>query len=183
MKHIGLIIPVYNEQAYLPPFLAALSSHFKNTKEISHILFVNDGSTDKTARILRAYARKHTNVIILENSINGNLLYQEIFSKTTNNIGLVNLVLGEGNPISGDFPNITWKTTNYLEVELDINNSGNYTVLGINKLQAVPYSLFSKDALHAIYADTASFVKTMPGDKTVKLDFGPTGGISTNNAS
>ena len=120
---------------------------------------------------------------ILDNAINGNLLYQETFSQTTNDIGLVNLVLGEGNPISGNYSNITWKTTNYLKVELDANNSGNYIILGINKLQAVPYSLFSKNALHAIYADTASFVKSVSGDKILKLSFGPTNGISTNNAS
>ncbi|RKX17231.1 MAG: hypothetical protein DRP35_11280, partial [Candidatus Zixiibacteriota bacterium] len=52
----------------------------------------------------------------------------------------------------------------------------------INKLQAVPYSLFSKNALHSTYADTAFYVKST-GDKTIKLEFGPTGSISTNNAS
>ena len=120
---------------------------------------------------------------ILENSINGNILYQEVFTPTTNNFGLINLVIGEGNPISGNYSGITWQSTNYLKVELDANNTGNYTVLGINKLQAVPYSLFSKDALHSTYADTASFVKSVASDKILKLSFGPSSGISTNDAS
>ncbi len=120
---------------------------------------------------------------ILDNSISGNTLYQEIFSSTTNEFGLVNIIIGEGIPTIGNYNNISWKATNYLKVELDEDNSGNYTILGINKLQSVPYSLYSKDAMHAIYADTASFVKSISGEKIIKLLFGPTNGISTNNAS
>jgi len=94
---------------------------------------------------------------ILDNGITGNTIYQETFTPTTNTFGLVNLVIGEGNPTIGNYNSVLWKSTNYLKVELDAVNSGNYTILGINKLQSVPYALYSKDALHATYADTASF--------------------------
>ena len=119
----------------------------------------------------------------MDNGISGNTLYQEVFSSTTNKFGLVNLVIGDGNPTIGNYDSIPWQTSKYLKVELDANNSGDYTVLGINKLQSVPYSLYSNDALHATYADTASFVKSISGDKIIKLAFGPTNGISTNSAS
>jgi len=125
----------------------------------------------------------HLRFSILDNGISGNTLYQEIFSSTTNKFGLVNLVIGDGNPTIGNYDNIPWQTSNYLKVELDADNSGNYTILGINKLQSVPYSLYSNDALHATYADTASYVKSISGDKIIKLAFGPTNGISTNSDS
>ena len=70
MKNIALIIPVYNEASYLPTFLITLTSHIKKIPEISHVIFVDDGSTDRTSGILKSYSKSHKNIVIIKNSTN-----------------------------------------------------------------------------------------------------------------
>ena len=63
MEKISLIIPCYNEEESLPPFYEELN---RVTKEMSNyefeILFVDDGSKDKTLPILKEFAEKDERV-------------------------------------------------------------------------------------------------------------------------
>lgn len=122
-------------------------------------------------------------ISILDNDISGNTIYQETNAVSTNEFGLLNLIIGEGNPTIGDFNGISWKNSNYFKVELDADNTGNYDLLGINKLQSVPYAFFAEKSNKSTYADTAFYVNNVIGDKTIKLEFGPSGGISTNSST
>ena len=45
---------------------------------------------------------------IIQGSVNGNAVYQETFSLSTNSYGLVNLDIGLGTVISGSFSTIDW---------------------------------------------------------------------------
>lgn len=72
-------------------------------------------------------------------------LYQEIHATATNSYGLVNLVIGHGQSILGDFPTIDWKAGNhYLKVEVD--KGLGYIYMGTNQLVSVPYSLLSLES-------------------------------------
>ncbi len=75
----------------------------------------------------------------LEGSNSGTLRYQETRGVTTDAYGMVNTVIGEGSTVSGAFSNIDWTKANYLKVE--VNVSGSYISLGVNKFQSVPYAL------------------------------------------
>ncbi len=90
---------------------------------------------------------------ILQTNETGNSVYTETFTTTTNSYGLVNLNIGEGTPVSGDFTTIDWGADSYfLKVELDETGGTNYTHIGTSKLNSVPY------ALHAKTAETAGNV-------------------------
>ncbi len=73
----------------------------------------------------------------------GTILYQEMFSETTNQFGLVSLNIGLGSPvIIGTFNAIDWKNdSKFLEVE--IADGADYYSLGISEFYSVPYALFS----------------------------------------
>ncbi|NSW46428.1 MAG: hypothetical protein HPY79_11500, partial [Bacteroidales bacterium] len=45
---------------------------------------------------------------IVENNANGNVIYSETQTATTNNLGLVVLAVGNGNNPQGSFSNIQW---------------------------------------------------------------------------
>ncbi|NJR65972.1 MAG: glycosyltransferase family 2 protein, partial [Leptolyngbyaceae cyanobacterium CRU_2_3] len=52
LPRVSVIVPAYNGDRFLS---AALASVFNQTYTDSEIIVVNDGSTDKTAEVLKAY--------------------------------------------------------------------------------------------------------------------------------
>jgi len=76
---------------------------------------------------------------ILENSTTGNAVFVEQHNKTTNDFGLVNLEIGKGIPVTGNFSSIDWESNTYfLKIEID----GEY--MGTIQLVSVPYALHAK---------------------------------------
>ncbi len=66
---IWLVLPAYNEEKGLPPLLDSVLEEFGRERLDLQILVVNDGSTDGTREILRAYADSH-GLIALDNPVN-----------------------------------------------------------------------------------------------------------------
>lgn len=86
-------------------------------------------------------------VSILQGSPSGTAVYEESFSPTTSQFGLVNVVIGQGTVISGDFTTIDWSAgPYYAEVSADETGGTSYSVLGTQQLMSVPYSLYAETA-------------------------------------
>ena len=84
-------------------------------------------------------------ISLLKNSDVGTILYRETHNILTNSNGIATIQIGSGNSDIGNYFNIEWTKDNvYVKVELDINNSGQYTIVGTTQLLAVPYALFAK---------------------------------------
>ena len=82
---------------------------------------------------------------IQQGSIGGAIVYQETFSPTTNAYGLVNLEIGNGTVVSGDFTTIDWAAGPYfIETAVDVTGGTSYTVMGTSQLMSVPYALYAK---------------------------------------
>jgi hypothetical protein len=82
---------------------------------------------------------------IQQGSIGGTTVYQETFAPTTNAYGLVNLEIGSGTVVSGDFTTIDWSVGPYfIETAVDVTGGTNYTVMGTSQLMSVPYALYAK---------------------------------------
>ena len=67
---ISLIIPVFNEEEAIPIFYETV----KNNQELKNyeleLLFINDGSKDKTLEVLKNIRKQDNSVIILDFSRN-----------------------------------------------------------------------------------------------------------------
>jgi len=84
-------------------------------------------------------------ISILQGSSTGAAIYEESFTPTTNQFGLINIVVGQGTILSGSFPTIDWGNGPYfVEVAADASGGTNYTVMGTQQLMSVPYALYSK---------------------------------------
>ena len=82
---------------------------------------------------------------IQQGSIGGTTVYQETFAPTTNDYGLVNLEIGSGTVVSGDFTTIDWANGPYfIETAIDITGGTSYSVMGTSQLMSVPYALYAK---------------------------------------
>ena len=86
-------------------------------------------------------------VSILAGSSSGNIEYQEIHSVSTDQKGHFNIGIGNGSAQQGTFSNINWGTNSYfVQIEIDINSSSNYSLMGISQLLSVPYALYAKES-------------------------------------
>ena len=76
-------------------------------------------------------------------------VYVETQTATTNAIGLVAILIGDGSVVSGSFATIDWSADKYsIKTETDPTIAGgtNYTIVGISQLLSVPYALNAKTA-------------------------------------
>jgi hypothetical protein len=74
----------------------------------------------------------------------GTIEYRETQNAITNTLGLVNLNIGTGTPVTGTFAAINWgNTAKFLEVEMDITGGTSYISMGTQQLMSVPYALYS----------------------------------------
>ncbi len=55
---VSIVVPVYNEAQVLPIFIESLSEAIKNWPEKTEVIFVDDGSTDETKKIIKSYIDK-----------------------------------------------------------------------------------------------------------------------------
>ncbi len=84
-------------------------------------------------------------ISIIEDAPNGLVVYKEKHSSTTSQIGLVNLAVGEGTILSGDFTTIDWGSHSYfIQVAVDVSGGSNYLVMGSTQLRSVPYALYAE---------------------------------------
>ena len=91
------------------------------------------------------------NLIIRKDSNEGSIVYSETHAVTTNDFGLVNLFIGNGSQTSATtYSAIDWSDGPYfLEIQLDIENSGTYTAMGTQQMVAVPFSNYSTTSSQA----------------------------------
>lgn len=82
---------------------------------------------------------------IQQGSMGGTTVYQETFAPTTNAYGLVNLEIGSGTVVNGDFTIVDWSAGPYfIETAIDVTGGTSYIVMGTSQLMSVPYALYAK---------------------------------------
>ncbi|MDC0106550.1 fibrobacter succinogenes major paralogous domain-containing protein [bacterium] len=91
----------------------------------------------------------NTNVYFKFNVIQGSQTAVPIFTEThyvpTDDLGQVNLVIGEGTANTGVFSELDWSLGSYyLGIELDTGNG--YVAMGTTQLLSVPYALYAESS-------------------------------------
>jgi dolichyl-phosphate beta-glucosyltransferase len=85
---ISIIVPAYNEEKRITPFLKDLMEFSKNLKDYE-IIFVSDGSTDNTVEVIKKHVTPNKNVRIIgypKNTGKGYAVKQGIKTATGNKI-------------------------------------------------------------------------------------------------
>jgi glycosyltransferase involved in cell wall biosynthesis len=67
---LTLVVPAYNEQDVLPEFHRRVTAVFQGIEADAEILYVNDGSSDKTQEVMSALAASDIRVTIVDLSRN-----------------------------------------------------------------------------------------------------------------
>jgi hypothetical protein len=93
-------------------------------------------------------------ISILKGSTDGNPVYAETQTPTSNSNGLVSVEIGSGTIVSGDFSAIDWSVDTYfIKTEIDPTGGTDYSITGISQLLSVPYALYAKTAGNAFSGD------------------------------
>ena len=97
----------------------------------------------------------NANVYFKFNVIQGSLTAVPIFTEThyvpTDDLGQVNLVIGQGTANTGAFSALDWSLGSYyLGIELDTGNG--YLAMGTTQLLSVPYALYAENSGNATSA-------------------------------
>lgn len=136
---------------------------------LSLLVCVSLTSTAQTPQLFNYQATLRTNngqllvsddisirISILQYSTNGSPVYSETHAATTTSQGIVNLKIGSGAG-ADEFASINWSNGPYfLKIEIDTENSGTYTELGVTQLLSVPYALFAEKA-KSVLNDSVSY--------------------------
>ncbi len=86
-------------------------------------------------------------IAILQNSISGTSVYEELHNPITSANGTVSLEIGGGSPVKGSLSGIDWSSgTYFIQTSVDINGGSSYKLQGASQLLSVPYALHSKTA-------------------------------------
>ncbi len=79
---------------------------------------------------------------VVSGSSTGTISYSEVHSATTNSLGLLNLIIGQGTPITGTFSAINWgAASHFLAVDMDPQGGTSFQPMGTSQLMSVPYAL------------------------------------------
>ena len=86
-------------------------------------------------------------IAIIEDVASGTVVYKEVHDPTTNELGLVNLAIGGGGVMQGNWTNIDWGNhTYFIEVAVDVLGGTSYMVMGTTQLRSVPYALYAENS-------------------------------------
>ena len=86
---------------------------------------------------------------IFQYSCNGNNVYRETFLVNSNDYGLINLNVGEGQMVSPTpLGALNWSSGSFfIETAIDLVGSGsNYQYMSCSQLLSVPYALYAENA-------------------------------------
>jgi hypothetical protein len=82
---------------------------------------------------------------ILQNSDSGPVVYSENQIVTTDDLGHVNLVVGQGTIITGTFSTINWGAGSYY-LGIELNTGSGFISMGTSQLFSVVYSMYSENS-------------------------------------
>ncbi|WP_425420589.1 tail fiber domain-containing protein [Phaeodactylibacter xiamenensis] len=125
-------------------------------------------------------------ISLVRDGVSGLIDYAERHVVTTSPLGVFDLEIGGGLPISGTFADADWANhPYYLKVDIDPDGGTNYMNLGTSQLLSVPYAIYAgaagnggggdpTDELQNLIYNPATQTLTLTNGNTVTLNF-PTG--------
>lgn len=94
---------------------------------------------------------------LISGSALGNVDYSEQHDVATNGYGVASFIVGGGTPITGSYAAVNWSGNDYfLKTELDIQNNGNFQLMGTSQILSVPYASHANTATSSLVDNDTS---------------------------
>ena len=110
--------------------------------------------------------------------------FSELHHLKTNELGLFNLVIGEGEENQGEYGLVPWNLKNiWLEVDLIERGTNRFSAISNSKLLAVPYAIHAGTATRLTEKTTGRDVESLKVDPGVRSNFWSVFGNAKSNES
>jgi uncharacterized protein (TIGR02145 family) len=119
-------------------------------------------------------------ISIVQDFVDGTIVYVERHFLSTNTNGLVSLEIGTGTIVLGDFANIDWSDGPFfIKTETDLDGGASYTISGTSQLVSVPYALHAKTAENVPSGTQTGEMQYWNGSEWVTVPAGNEGQVLT----
>ncbi len=121
---------------------------------------------------------------IISNSINGQSVYTEMHTVSTNNFGVVSLEIGNGSVLAGTFRNIDWQSGKYfLKTFTDLTGGEHFTEMGTVEILVLGAAVQSENSTAIVDSDAIpndSYVTDYDGNVYERVEIGNQVWLSSN---
>jgi hypothetical protein len=112
---------------------------------------------------------------VYQNAATGTLVYSENQTANTDDLGHINLVVGQGTATTGAFSSINWGNGSYY-LGIELNTGSGYVAMGTSQLMSVPYALYAQNSGAATLqqvldaGNVANKTVTVPEDASLRIN-------------
>lgn len=104
---------------------------------------------------------------VLKGNPQGEEVYRELHQATTSDLGIFSFYIGNGVADISDFEMIEWGANDFfLQIEMDADGDGVFSLMGISQFVSVPYALYAEQA-----GSAANDLDTDPGNEIQSIAF------------
>ena len=123
---------------------------------------------------------------VQQGSVTSDAVFTETHLVSTDDLGQVNIVIGEGTATTGDFTLIDWSLGSYF-LGIELNTGAGYVAMGTTQLLSVPFALYAENSgaeasdLQGVL-DTGATANLVVSEENLSgIELSTTGGVTENN--
>lgn len=86
-------------------------------------------------------------VILRKVALDGDIVYEELHSKTTSGQGVISMAVGGGDPTYGIFSEVPWSESIFIQIDIKKTGETSFNTIGVSQILSVPYALYAGNAI------------------------------------
>ena len=123
---------------------------------------------------------------VQQGSATSDAVFTETHLVSTDGLGQINLTIGDGTAVTGDFSQINWSLGSYF-LGIELNTGASYVAMGTTQLLSVPFALYAENSgaeasdLQGVL-DTGATANLVVSEENLSgIELSITGGVTENN--
>ena len=123
---------------------------------------------------------------VQQGSATSDAVFTETHLVSTDGLGQINLTIGDGTAVTGDFSQINWSLGSYF-LGIELNTGASYVAMGTTQLLSVPFALYAENSgaeasdLQGVLDIGATANLVVSEENLSGIELSTTGGVTENN--
>ena len=124
---------------------------------------------------------------VQQGSATSDAVFTETHLVSTDGLGQINLTIGDGTAVTGDFSQINWSLGSYF-LGIELNTGASYVAMGTTQLLSVPFALYAENSgaeasdLQGVLDTGELLLDLVVSEENLSgIELSTTGGVTENN--